>query len=136
MGQCIQLRTDRVVSVEQIRRATEGWSIEVTPAVAKKIDRFAANQVGFDSSMTFNFPCPYPEISTRSRLHKKVARGSTQSTLKEIWDPPQIWELSDHFKSLGFQDEWVDLPIQPSARSPLGDCTGFSKAFVADPRII
>ena len=41
MGQCVQLRTDRVVSVEQIRRATEGWSIEVTPAVAKKIDRFA-----------------------------------------------------------------------------------------------
>ena len=41
MGDYLQLRADMTVTVEQIRNAADGWSIEVTPAGATKIDSFA-----------------------------------------------------------------------------------------------
>jgi methylenetetrahydrofolate reductase (NADPH) len=82
-------------SIQQIQKAVEGWSIEVTPVGATKIDTFAAClSPGTTVNVTF-LPGsdPLETVAVAKRLHNEGMNAVPHLAARSLKDADQIGEL-------------------------------------------
>ena len=107
------------VSIQQIQSAAEEWSIEVTPAGATKIDRFAAFLLP-ETTVNVTFlpgSDPMETVGVAKRLHNEGMIAVPHLAARSLKDADQIDELLAHFRALAGVDEvliiggGVDQPV-------------------------
>ena len=106
-------------SIKQIQTAAEGWSIEVTPAGATKIDSFAAClSPGTTVNVTF-LPGsdPMETVAVAKRLHNEGMNAVPHLAARSLKDSDQIDSLLAAYRAEAGVDEvlviggGVDQPI-------------------------
>ena len=106
-------------SIQQIQTAAEGWSIEVTPAGATKIDSFAAClSPGTTVNVTF-LPGsdPMETVAVAKRLHNEGMNAVPHLAARSLKDTDQIDSLLASYRAEAGVDEvliiggGVDQPV-------------------------
>lgn len=106
-------------SIQQIQKAAEGWSIEVTPAGATKIDSFATClSPGTTVNVTF-LPGsdPLETVAVAKRLHNEGMNAVPHLAARSLKDVDQIDSLLSAYRSGAGVDEvliiggGIDQPI-------------------------
>jgi len=125
MAEPVQLRTDMSANIDQIKTAAAGWSIEVTPNGAQKIDSFAACLApGSTVNVTF-LPGsnPMDTVAVAQRLYQDGMRPVPHIAARSIRDGDQL----DGLLALLVRDAAVDevLVIGGGVDRPVGafDCS-------------
>lgn len=125
MAEPVQLRTDMSANIDQIKTAAAGWSIEVTPNGAQKIDSFAACLApGSTVNVTF-LPGsdPMDTVAVAQRLYQDGMRPVPHIAARSIRDGDQL----DGLLALMVRDAAVDevLVIGGGVDRPVGtfDCS-------------
>ena len=125
MAEPVQLRTDMSANIDQIKTAAAGWSIEVTPNGAQKIDSFAACLApGSTVNVTF-LPGsdPMDTVAVAQRLYQDGMRPVPHIAARSIRDAAQL----DGLLALLVRDAAVDevLVIGGGVDRPVGafDCS-------------
>jgi len=125
MAEPVQLRTDMSANIDQIKTAAAGWSIEVTPNGAQKIDSFAACLApGSAVNVTF-LPGsdPMDTVAVAQRLYQDGMRPVPHIAARSIRDGDQL----DGLLALLVRDAAVDevLVIGGGVDRPVGafDCS-------------
>lgn len=110
---------DMTASIQQIQTAAEGWSIEVTPAGATKIDSFAAClSPGTTVNVTF-LPGsdPMETVAVAKRLHNEGMNAVPHLAARSLKDTDQIDSLLASYRAEAGVDEvlivggGVDQPV-------------------------
>ena len=110
---------DMAASTQQIQKAVEGWSIEVTPAGATKIDSFSAClSPGTTVNVTF-LPGsnPMDTVAVAKRLHNEGMNAVPHLAARSLKDADQIDSLLASYRAEAGVDEvliiggGVDKPI-------------------------
>ncbi|MDC0062890.1 methylenetetrahydrofolate reductase [Candidatus Puniceispirillum sp.] len=110
---------DMTASIQQIQTAAEGWSIEVTPAGATKIDSFAASlSPGTTVNVTF-LPGsdPMETVAVAKRLHNEGMNAVPHLAARSLKDTDQIDSLLTSYRAEAGVDEvliiggGVDQPV-------------------------
>ena len=107
-------------SIKQIQKAAEGWSIEVTPAGATKIDSFAAClAAGTTVNVTF-LPGsdPMETVTVAKRLHNEGMNAVPHLAARSLKDWDQIDALLASYREEAGVDEV--LIIGGSVDQPVG----------------
>jgi methylenetetrahydrofolate reductase (NADPH) len=125
MAEPVQLRTDMSANIDQIKTAAAGWSIEVTPNGAQKIDSFATCLApGSTVNVTF-LPGsdPMDTVAVARRLYQDGMRPVPHIAARSIRDADQL----DGLLALLVRDAAVDevLVIGGGVDKPVGgfDCS-------------
>ena len=110
---------DMTASIQQIQTAARGWSIEVTPAGATKIDSFAAYlSPGTTVNVTF-LPGsdPMETVAVAKRLHNEGMNAVPHLAARSLKDTDQIDSLLAFYRAEAGVDEvliiggGVDQPV-------------------------
>ena len=110
---------DMAASTQQIQKAVEGWSIEVTPAGATKINSFAdCLSPGTTVNVTF-LPGsdPMETVAVAKRLHNEGMNAVPHLAARSLRDPDQIDALLAAYRAEAGVDEvliiggGVDQPV-------------------------
>jgi len=113
------VRFNMAASIQQIRQAAEGWSIEVTPAGATKIDSFAACLApGTTVNVTF-LPGsdPLEMVAVTKRLHNEGMKAVPHLAARSLRDADQLDTLLAAYRAEAGVDEvlviggGVDKPV-------------------------
>jgi methylenetetrahydrofolate reductase (NADPH) len=113
------VRFNMAASIKQIRQAAEGWSIEVTPAGATKIDSFAACLApGTTVNVTF-LPGsdPLETVAVTKRLHNEGMKAVPHLAARSLRDADQLDTLLAAYRAEAGVDEvlviggGVDKPV-------------------------
>ena len=125
MAEPVQLRTDMSANIDQIKTAAAGWSIEVAPNGAQKIDSFAACLApGSTVNVTF-LPGsdPMDTVAVAQRLYQDGMRPVPHIAARSIRNGNQL----DGLLALLVRDAAVDevLVIGGGVDRPVGafDCS-------------
>jgi methylenetetrahydrofolate reductase (NADPH) len=125
MAEPVQLRTDMSANIDHIKKATAGWSIEVTPNGAQKIGSFAACLApGSTVNVTF-LPGsdPMDTVAVARRLYQDGMRPVPHIAARSIRDADQL----DGLLAMLVGDAAVDevLVIGGGVDRPVGgfDCS-------------
>ena len=107
-------------SIQQIQRAAQGWSIEVTPVGANKIDSFAAClSPGTTVNVTF-LPGsdPMDTVAVAKRLHNEGMNAVPHLAARSLKDEDQIDSLLASYRAEAGVDEV--LIIGGGVNQPVG----------------
>jgi len=107
-------------TIKQIQQASQGWSIEVTPAGAKKIDSFKeCLPTGTTVNVTF-LPGTDAEdtVAVAARLHKEGMRAVPHLAARSLKDKDQIDMLLEAYRAKAGVDEV--LIIGGGVNHPIG----------------
>ena len=114
-----KIRIDMTANIQQIQQAAQGWSIEVTPAGATKIDSFAAC-LAPETTVNVTFlpgTDPMDTVAVTKRLHNEGMKAVPHLAARSLKDVDQLDGLLAAYRAEAGVDEvliiggGVDKPV-------------------------
>ena len=114
-----KMRIDMTANIQQIQQAAQGWSIEVTPAGATKIDSFAAC-LAPETTVNVTFlpgTDPMDTVAVTKRLHNEGMKAVPHLAARSLKDTDQVDGLLAAYRAEAGVDEvliiggGVDKPV-------------------------